>query len=200
VIRSRLQQGWLGLSLIQVTQVLVDLNSAYKSRDNDVAKINQHIENIQNAFQQRQSQPNAEELLQDVHKATQRCHKIIKELQMEYQKLSADSVTGLKGHSQVAGRRAAYPFRKSTIQKIEEDIGEIRENLSFALKVSQFNIHNRMEDEISAIRSLLKRTNTSQISSTIRAWLRTPNPSVKLWARHDSMGRYHQRASTVQSS
>ncbi|CAG8902272.1 unnamed protein product [Penicillium egyptiacum] len=185
--------GFLSLG-IQVTQTLVDFYSVYKSQDADIAKITRNMENLQGAFrslesaiQKRQSQPNAEELLKEVEKATQRCHEIIHELRAECQKLHSESVTCLKGRLQAAGRRATYPFRKSTIQKIEEDVGAIRENMLFALNVLQFKSHNRIEDEISAVRSLLKRTNSSQISFAIRAWLQAPDASVNhnaVYAKH----------------
>ncbi|OGE49558.1 hypothetical protein PENARI_c021G00413 [Penicillium arizonense] len=142
---------------IQVTQSLVDFYSVYKDRDTNLAKITQNIENLQNTFraleiavQHHQSQANAEELLQEVGKATQKCQKILMELQMECQKLHTDSVADVIGSHRVAGHRAAYPFRKSTIQKIEEDIGETREALSFALDVLQLKSHSRIEDESSS--------------------------------------------------
>jgi hypothetical protein len=185
--------GFLSLG-IQVTQTLVDFYSVYKNQDTDIAKITQNMENLQSTFrsleiaiQQRQSQPNADELLQEVDKATQRCYEIITELQTECQKLHTESVTYLKGRLQAAGRRATYPFRKSTIQKIEEDVGDIRESLVFALNVLQFKSHYRIEDEISAVRSLLERTNTCQISFTIRAWLQAPDISINhnaIYAKH----------------
>jgi 3-dehydroquinate dehydratase len=185
--------GFLSLGF-QVTQTLVDFYSVYKSQDADIAKITQNMENLQGAFrylesaiQQRQSQPNAEELLAEVDKATQRCHEIINELQAVCQKLHIESVTCLKGRIQAAGRRVTYPFRKSTIQKIEEDVGEIRENLLFALNVLQFKSHNRIEDEISAVKSLLERANFNQISLAIRDWLQAPNASINhnaVYAKH----------------
>lgn len=185
--------GFLSLG-VQVTQTLVDFYSAYKSQDTDIAKITENMESLRNTFrsleraiQQRQSQPHAEELLQEVDKATQRCYEIIQELQTECQKLRTESVTCLKGCLQAAGRRATYPFRKSTIQKIEEDVGEIRESLLFALNVLQFKSHSRIEDEVSAVRYLLERTNSSQISSAIHAWLQAPDASVNhnsVYAKH----------------
>ncbi|KAJ5311151.1 hypothetical protein N7476_007011 [Penicillium atrosanguineum] len=185
--------GFLSLG-IQVTQSLVDFYSVYKSRDTDIAKMTQNMENLQSTFRsletaihQRQSQPNANELLQEVDTATQRCHEIIQELQSECQKLYAESGTSLKVRFQAAGRRVTYPFRKSTLQKIEEDVRDIRENLLFALSVLQFESHNRIEDEISAARSLLERTNSSQISFAIRAWLQAPDVSINhnaVYAKH----------------
>lgn len=176
--------GFLSLG-IQVMQTFVDFYSVYKSQDTDIAKITQNIENLQSSFRsleiavhQRQSQPNVEELLQEVDKATQRCYEIIHELEAECQKLQTESCINLKGRLQAVGRRATYPFRKSTLQRIEEDIGEIRENVLFALSVLQFKSNNQIENEISTVRSLLERTNSSQISFAIRAWLQAPDASV----------------------
>jgi hypothetical protein len=187
--------GFLSLG-VKVTQSLLDFYSAYKSQDADIAKITQNMEIIQSTFrslasaiQQRQSQPNAEELLQEVEKATQRCHLIIEELQAACQKFHTESVTRLKCRLQAAGHRATYPFRKSTILKIEEDVGAIRETLLFALNVLQLKSHSRVEDEVSAVRSLLERTNSSQISSTIRAWLQAPDASVN---HHVVYAKHHQ--------
>ncbi|KAL2818111.1 hypothetical protein BJX63DRAFT_440349 [Aspergillus granulosus] len=185
--------GFLSLG-IQVTQSLVRFYSVYKHQDTDLAKIAQNVENLHSTFrtlevavQQRQSQADAKELLQEVDKARQRCQEVIKELQIESQKFPAAPIPGLKDRVKAAGRRAAYPFRRSTIQKIEEDIGEIRENLSFALKILQFKGHNRIEDEISEVKSLLERIDTNQISLAIRAWLKAPDASVNhnaIYAKH----------------
>ncbi|KAJ5688673.1 NACHT nucleoside triphosphatase [Penicillium macrosclerotiorum] len=187
--------GFLSLG-IQVTQTLIDFYSTYKGQNADLAKITRNIESLRAIFQSleaaielRQSQGVADDLLQEVEKAAQNCQRIVKELQDECQKLHADftSKAGLKGRVQIAGRRALYPFRRSTIQKIEEDIVEIRENLSFALSVLQFKTHNRAEQEIATFKSLLERTKDHQISATICSWLMAPDPSVNhnaLYQRH----------------
>jgi hypothetical protein len=175
--------GFLSLG-IQVTQTLVDFYSVYKNQDNDVAKITQNIENLRCTFrslkiavQQHQSQANTKELLQEVGKATHRCQEIVKELEIECQKLQTVSGTDRRCRVRDVGRRVAYPFRKSTIQKIEEDIGEIRNNLSFALDVLQFKRQSRIEDDLSEVKLLLERITMSQISLTIRAWLMAPDAS-----------------------
>lgn len=185
--------GFLSLS-VQVTQALVDFYSVYKNQDTDIAKVTQNIDNLRSTFwsleiaiQQRQSQTDTEELLLEVDKVTHKCQEVIEELQIECRRFQAEPVTNLKSRVQVAGRRAAYPFRKSTIQKIEEDIGEIRGNMSFLLNVLKFKSHNRIEDEISEAKSLLERINTSQVSITIRAWVMAPDASVNhnaIYAKH----------------
>lgn len=185
--------GLLSLG-IQVAQSLAIFYSAYKDQDADLAKITQNLDDLQGTFrsldievQRRQSQADAKELLQEVDKATQRCDGIIKELESECQKFRKDSATGYKGRIRVAGRRAAYPFRKSTLQKLEEDVCEIRENLSFALDVLQLRGQNQIQDGISELKSLIGRMDDSQVSSTIRAWLMAPDASLNhntTYAKH----------------
>ncbi|KAJ5601798.1 hypothetical protein N7510_011332 [Penicillium lagena] len=192
--------GLLSLG-IQVTQSLVDFYSSYKNRASDLAKITHNLEDLlavfrslHDALQGRQPWTNALELLQDIDKATQRCDEIIKELQLECQRFQKDSATGFRGQIQVAGRRVAYPFRKSTLQKLEEDISEIRENLSLALGVLHLRSNTQIEDGNTQLKSLLERINATQISSTIRGWLMAPdateNHNATCAKRHISTGMW----------
>jgi ankyrin repeat domain-containing protein 50 len=51
---------------------------------------------------------------------------------------------------------AAYPFRQSTLQKLDEDISEIRDNLSLALEVLQLRDHKNTQDDITELKSLVE--------------------------------------------
>ncbi|KAL4769179.1 hypothetical protein BDW60DRAFT_210265 [Aspergillus nidulans var. acristatus] len=176
--------GLLSLG-IQVTQGLVNFYTTYKDKDVDLAKITQNLESLQSIFRalyiavnERRSQAGTQDLLQEVDKAVRDCEEIITELQSECEKFRRDSAASFTDRVKVAGRRAAYPFRKSTIQKLEEDISDIRDNLSLALDVLQLNSHIQIEDSISEIKSLVERINASQLSFTIRDWLMAPDASV----------------------
>jgi hypothetical protein len=176
--------GLLSLG-IQVTQSLVNFYTAYKDQDTDLAKVAQNLDSLQSIFRaldtavkERRSQADTQDLFREVEKAVQKCEDIIIELQSECEKLQKDTAAGSKGRVKVAGRRAAYPFRKSTLQKLEEDISDIRENVSFALDVLQLNSQTHIQDSISEVKSLVERTNASQASFTIRAWLIAPDASL----------------------
>ncbi|KAJ5372564.1 NACHT nucleoside triphosphatase [Penicillium concentricum] len=182
---------------IQVTQSLVEFYSAYKDQDNALAKIIVNLENllgilqsIDGAVQNRQSQTDT--LLQEIDKAAAGCREIIEELWDECQKFQKDSSLSLKGRIQVAGRRVTYPFRTSTLQKLEEDIAEIRENLSLALNVLQLRNQTGLEDGISELKIIVQQTNTIQISAMIRDWLKAPDATidhnVACEKRHTSTG------------
>ncbi|KAJ5935909.1 NACHT nucleoside triphosphatase [Penicillium verhagenii] len=184
--------GFLSLG-IQVTQSLVDFYTTYKGQDTDLAKITRKLDDLQTLFralesavEKRRSQPNTQDLLQEVEKAVQKCEEIIIELQSECEKFHSDPAASLKDRVKVAGRRAAYPFRKSTLQKLEEDINEIRENLSFGIEILQLKGQTQVQDSISEIKSLVERTNASQVSFELRCWLMAPDASLNhnaAWAK-----------------
>lgn len=186
--------GLLSLG-IQVTQSLVDFYSDYKSKNAGLAKITQNIESLQRMFislKDAVRRTHELDLLQEVDKTTTRCEVIIEELQTECQKFQKHPDASFKDRIQILGRGAAYPFRKSTLLKLEEDMGEMRSILSIALGVLQLKTHNQIQDELSELKLLLERTNANQMSFSIRSWLAAPDASLNHNAacakRHESTG------------
>ncbi|KAL3431916.1 hypothetical protein BDV09DRAFT_198273 [Aspergillus tetrazonus] len=170
---------------ISVTKNLIDFYSAYKNQASDLIHITRNLESLlvifdtlDNTLKVRQPQINEKELLESIDNAITECKEIIEELQVEYLKFREKSTTGFRGRIQVAGRQAAYPFRKSTLQKLEEDISEIRNNLSLALNVLQVNSNNILREEAVEIKSLLKRLDANHISARIHAWLAAPDATI----------------------
>ncbi|CAG8079967.1 unnamed protein product [Penicillium nalgiovense] len=186
--------GLLSLG-IQVTQSLVHFYTAYKDQDTDLEKLIQNLDNLQSIFraldiavEERRSQADTHDLLREVEKAIQKCEEIIIELQSECEKFHKDPAAGLKDRVKIAGRRAAYPFRKSTLQKLEEDVSDIRENLSFALDVLQLKSQSQIQNGISEVKSLVERTNASQVSLIVRCWLMAPDASLN---HNAACAKYH---------
>ncbi|KAF3023342.1 hypothetical protein E8E15_007618 [Penicillium rubens] len=188
--------GLLSLG-VQVTKSLVDFYSAYKNQAPALAKITLNLENLLGILQalddaRQHGQPQMDALVQEIDKAAVGCREIIEELSEECKKFQKDTALGLKARIQFVGRRATYPFRESTLKKLEEDIGEIRENLSLALNVLQLRNQTGLEYGISELKLLVERMNTIQISTTIRDWLRAPDATVDHNAacekRHTSTG------------
>lgn len=170
---------------IQVTQFLVEFYTTYKSQDTDLAKLLQNVDSLQSIFRvlddavgKHRLQADAQPLLQQVDKAVQNCQDIIIELQEECEKFRKDSAIGLRDRVKASGRRVAYHFRKVTLQKLEEDISDLREHLQLALDILQVKSQNKIQDSISEVKSLVERTNTSHVSFAIRCWLMAPDASI----------------------
>lgn len=206
--------GLLSLG-IQVTQSLIDFYMAYKDQDTDLAKMTHNFGDLQGIFrslktavQESRFGTYAQEILHEVNKTTQRCQEAIKDLQTECEKCVASSATGLKGRVQVAGRRAAYPFRKSTLLRLQEDVGEIRDNLLLAMNVLHLRKGNQIQSDMSELRLLIQRTSMNQMPSTIPGWFMAPDSSIDHYAaskkRHPGTGLWflssHQFATWIVKS
>lgn len=73
-------------------------------------------------------------------------------------------------------------------------ISEIRDNLLLALDVLQLRDHQKIQDDITELKLLLEVVSASQISSTIRDWLKAPDATVNQNAacakRHPGTGMW----------
>lgn len=170
---------------IQVTQSLVDFYKSYKHRDSDLAGTIERLESLAETFQSlekalssRTFQADQRGLVKSIETSMTKCDELVQELQDECQKFSKASSTGLKAAVKVAGRRVAYPFRQSTLQKLDEDIGEIRAHLSFTLNVLQLDDTQRLQDNVTGMKGILELVKTDQISSGLRDWLNAPDAFV----------------------
>lgn len=170
---------------IQVTQSLVKFYDSYKQLDSDLSGMTQKMEcllevfcSLEKAISDRNFQEDERELIKNIETSIKACDGLIQELQDECKKLNKTSSNGLEAAVRSAGRRATYPFRKSTLQKLDEDIDEIRTNLSFALGALQLRDNRKIQDDITEIKILLDLVKTNQISSNLRDWLKAPDATI----------------------
>jgi hypothetical protein len=186
---------------IQVTKSLIEFYTSYRGQDTDVARTTGSLESLLSTFRclhdalrSRIFRPDEQGLIKNIESSLYKCDELIQELKKECEKFDKASISGIKGTIKVAGRRAAYPLRQSTLQKLHEDISEIRENLSLALEVLQLRDHQTTQDDITELKSLVEVVRASQISSTIRDWLKAPDATVNHNAacakRHQSTGMW----------
>ena len=170
---------------IQVTQSLIVFYKSYRYQDSELAGIIGRLESLAETLQHlakalsgRTFQADERSLVKNIETSVIDCDELIQELQDECQKFSKTSSSGIKAAARVVGRRATYPFRQSTLQKLDEDIGEIRSNLSIALDVLQLNDTQRFREDVVEMKALMESVQTHQISSGLRDWLSAPNAFV----------------------
>lgn len=169
---------------IQVTQSLVDFYNACKSRDSDLVSMTERLESLLDIFQclektlsDRGFQADEQSLISNIETSIKNCDELIQELRDECEKFSK-APSGIKNAVSLAGRRATYPFRRSTLQKLDEDIDEIRANLSFALDLLQLKDTQRVQDDVTQMKVLLDLVRADQISSNLRDWLKAPDATI----------------------
>lgn len=186
---------------IQVTGSLVKFYASYKGQDTDLARTTTELESLLNTFcyldaalKTRTFRPDEQDLIKTIESSAHNCDELIQELKEENQKFDRAAAIGIKGTIGVAACRAAYPFRQSTLQKLDETIGEIRHNLAITAEVLQLRDHQNTQNDINDLNLLLEVVRPSRISLTVRDWLRAPDATVNHNAacakRHPGTGRW----------
>ncbi|KAF2180645.1 hypothetical protein K469DRAFT_639699 [Zopfia rhizophila CBS 207.26] len=119
-----------------------------------------------------------QDLLKNIEGLIEACEESIYELQTRVEKFKESSGDGLQAAARTATRQLAYPFKQSTLRKLDADIDEIVSHLSLALQVLQAkdicNVQNDTEDA----KALLNLVRADQISSTIHEWLKSPDATI----------------------
>ena len=170
---------------VTVSQSLVDFYALYKDLDSDLNGTMKRLESLLDIFRyleetisSRKFQTGEQDLVNNIEASISECDNLIHELQAECERFSKTSSDSVKAAIRIAGRRATYPFRRSTLQKVDEDIDEIRANLSSALEVLQLKDNSRIQTDVADIKTLVDLVKTNQISSNICHWLKAPDATI----------------------
>ena len=177
---------------VQVTDSLVKFYTSYKGLNGDVARTTGNLESLhdifdflQTAVTTRTFRQEERALIKNIESSISKCSDLIQELQEEWEKFDKSSVSGIKGGIVAARHRIAYPLRQSTLQKLDEDIRSIRDDLRLALDALQFRDNQLAQDDIAELKDLSEIMRATQISSTIRDWLKAPDATVNHYAACD---------------
>lgn len=170
---------------IQVTQSLVDFYISYKHQDSELVGTIEKLDSLlivlkffERTLSDRKFQADEKSLIKNIETSIENCDELIHELQGECQKFSKATSNGIKGVVKVAGHRVIYPFRQSTLQKLDEDISELPGNLSIALDVLQLKDTQKIQDDVADVKLLLNLVRTGQISENICDWLKAPDATL----------------------
>lgn len=170
---------------IQVTESLAKFYTLYKGQDADVNRTSAKLESLSGTFkflssalQSRTFRSDEQGQIKNIESSIRKCDELIQELQEECEKCEKVSKAGTKGTIRTVGRRMVYPFRQSTLQKLDEAISEIGDNLSLALEALQLRDYKHTQDDINELKSLIEIVRATQISSMIRDWLKAPDVTI----------------------
>ncbi|CAJ2511381.1 Uu.00g070060.m01.CDS01 [Anthostomella pinea] len=170
---------------IQVTQSLFDYYTAVKSQHSDISYTAERLESLlellellRNHIQDRRFQADEEESIRKIESLIQECEECIQELQGEADKFKKTPVTTIQSAVKATARRAAYPFRRSTLEKLDEDITEVTDRLKLAIQVLQHKVIDRVQDDVRDIKALVELVRSSQLSSELQSWLKAPDATI----------------------
>jgi ankyrin repeat domain-containing protein 50 len=182
---------------IQISKGMVEFYISSTNKGETIAKTTDRLknllstlENLDKALQGRQFRSDEVDQLTNVENSIESCRDVIEELQIELQKFKSPSGGGIQTAAKIAGRKLAYPFKESTLRKVDEDISEIRSNLLAALSVLQLKRGDDLQNDIADLTILVDLLRTTQMSGTIRDWLKAPDPTLNY---NEACKRKHPR-------
>jgi ankyrin repeat domain-containing protein 50 len=186
---------------LQTVEFLFKFYTTYRDRDSNLARtanrlssLLQSLRTVDNVVASRKWRPDEKNILDNFERSLSQCEDVIHELENEVQKLKKEPAdTWIKTVS-AAGRRAAYPFRQSTLKKLEEDGDEFGHNLSVALEALQLKEHQNTQDDIADLKTILTNLQAYHLSTEVREWLKARDATIDYNAacakRHAGTGEW----------
>ena len=171
---------------IQVTKSLAQFYDAYKGREQNIADIAAKLKSLLDVFESlrrdlanRKFRSDEQALLHSIEASIEDCEEHIEELKTKTEKFKHNSDKGIQAAFRNTARQLAYPIKHSTLEKVDLDIREIVSSLKFALAVLHQKDTNHVRDDIDDVKVVVDLVRATQVSSTIRDWLKAPDCSVE---------------------
>lgn len=168
---------------IQVSKGLYDFYTACKSKDATVEKTIRRLDGLLKTLQQVNEGLQNRKLKADnvdqrhaIEECIEGCRTCIEGLQSELEKFRNAPDKGFQAAVKRAGRKLAYPFRNSTLEKLFEDANELGNDLAVALEILQLKRVDDLQHDMMDVKTVVTLIRTTQISNEIRNWLKAPDP------------------------
>lgn len=169
---------------IQVTKGLIDFYSACKAQQSDIADTQLKLNRLLDLLHEvdsltKRNFPAEEQLLVDnITKQVEQCGFFMEKLKRKAEKFESHPADDIRSIARTAAYRVAYPFRQSTLQKLNENIEEVISHLSLSVQLlTQRNV-NQTHDSVAEHTRLVELIRAEQISTSIRTWLNAPDATV----------------------
>jgi ankyrin repeat domain-containing protein 50 len=192
--------GLLSLAL-QSTQYLHDFYTACRDQDADLTKVSQQLggllgslQNIDQILRTRTWWPDEQSILHSVERSITDSNDAIDTLQSVVDKFKKVPTDDWRNKLVAVKQRAAYPFKKSTIEKLGIDICDFTENLSIALNALQLKEHQNTQSDIEEIKVIVEDIRARSVRGDLWRWLHAPDATINLniavSKRHSSTGQW----------
>lgn len=169
--------GLISLGL-QCAEYLYNYYTTYRDRRQDLAQIADQLGSlldslriIDEVVRTRKRRPNNQGIAQCIEDAIDRSERIIYILRDEVDKFKKEPTDDWKRKVLVTGREAIYLFKQSILEDLGKDVVRFHNNLSTALEALDLREHQNTQDDIEAVKAIVKSIQAYNISLGIRQWL-----------------------------
>lgn len=170
---------------ITIAHGLMDYYAAFRNQDTDIAKTTRKLSDLLALFkelhlqiEQHRKKKDKRTILATIESPMKDCEDIIEELKGELAKFRREPTHDVLARLRTTSQRLAYPFRRSTLQKFDEDITEILRRLSVGMNIVLYRDAARLQNGMDEVKALLRSMQAAQVSSDIKNWLEAPDAMI----------------------
>ncbi|KAK5304383.1 hypothetical protein LTR99_004839 [Exophiala xenobiotica] len=192
--------GLLSVAL-QSTEYLYKYYTVCRDQHRDLVKVADQLGGLRESLQiiddhvrTRTWRVTEESIIRSIERSITRSEDAINALQAEVGKFKKEPADDWRKKAVVVGRRAAYPFKRSTLEDLGDDVSVFRNNLSIALDALQLKEHKNTQSDIEEVNAIVKNLRVRNVSADLLQWLRAPDATVNfniaVAKRHPSTGNW----------
>lgn len=192
--------GLLSLALT-MTEALVKYYDAYRNRGIELKEMTTKLEALlkdlkilEDVIEERKWRSDEKKIREAIEESISKSADAIQGLQEEVQKFEKEPTTSFGQTIRVAGRKAAYPFRKSTLMKLEEDVDDFQHNLNSVLLTLNVKDHNILRGDVEDIKKMIQIGQAETVAANVRDWLKAADASIEYTSatekRHSQTGQW----------
>ncbi|UNI22934.1 hypothetical protein JDV02_008778 [Purpureocillium takamizusanense] len=177
--------GFVSLGL-RASRLLIEYYGNYKDQDADIAQtvtrltdLSTTLEDLRAALRCSSGKRDAErEVRAVITKMIESCDGPIRELRQQLDRFREHRDGGIWDKTVLGARRLAYPFKKSTLTKLQRNIADVNSRVSFALQVLQQHAIEGARKELKETEKILAVVWSTQVSLVMTLWLKAPDPTA----------------------
>lgn len=175
---------------IEVMKGLVNYYASWKDQNGQVSQLLKTLNSVLNIFHhlKKALKDRSEEEAQQIKESMLDCEEIIQELRFKLGRFEQSPASDGKQRIEIALRRAAYPLQINTLERLETNIADIRDNLRLAIATLNIGDQKAIHDDIRDVSSIIRQMSASHIASDILHWLKAPDATLD----HNIISNKHQ--------
>ena len=169
-----------------ITQSLIKFFTSYVQQDSEICAICGNLEDLLGIFHNlgttldsRGFRHDEADLFKSLETWIEKAVKLIQELEDRCQKFQKLPSNNLKSKVKTQVNRWTYYFQKDALSKLGRNIAEARNTLSLALDLLNAHDHQQTLRNTNETRALVDLVRIEQTSSSLYAWLKAPDATIK---------------------
>lgn len=176
----------------EVVKGLYEYRSTLKDQSSDIARIHDRLLRLHDLLGNLRRQLDARRFRSDdviilacIEGRILQCKECIEELKNVTDKFNRSQDNGLRGALRAKVRQATYPFQQSTLQKLEEDVDSIFQQVFFSLQLLQSDDISNIRNQVEDTKDLLELHRANNAAQEIIKWLNAPDATTNFNMAHE---------------